>query len=225
MITNDQIQDEMKSTSKGVNPIEISKSNSLTEKSINSLLWFYTIILSLAIVKVITQFISLQDNSLKIESDFIFNFIVFMLLAIPFHQGANQYLYTAYLAKESYVKKWTGIIDFLFFFIEGMLFYGMAILFLNNKLFYYACIVLLTFDIVWILSVRLTNKKLFKKVIKWLIINSVAVILIFPILYFECLNESLRYIYVAIILILRTIVDYIVQNPFYWPSFDSVVKN
>ena len=111
-------------------------SKSLTERSINSLQWFYTIILSLAIVKVITQFITSSGDVIKFENGYLLNFIVFMILAIPFHQGANQYLNAAYLTKKYQIKKWTGLVDFLFFFIEGMVFYAMAIMFINKVSFF-----------------------------------------------------------------------------------------
>ena len=138
---------------------------------------------------------------------------------IPFFQGENRYLSETYITEKQTVKKLTGLIDFFFFFIEGMIFYAMALLIKDNYNFFQATGLVFLVDLFWLGFVFFTNKDLFKKIQCWFWLNLVAVSLIAITLALsvDILEGSSKYTILAGFLILRTLLDYKFASPFYWP--------
>lgn len=194
----------------------------VTERSINSLQWFYTVVISLAVVYAVKQFIIIDEPTgvVTFDTEFLINFIAFILLVIPFHQGANRYLDETYLSDIS-SHKLTGLVDFLFFFVEGMAFYAMAILIKNNIYFYKAIMLVLFIDIVWLVFVYFANPKTFDKIKNWLWLNSITAILLAYLIFSNHLDPPIVWYFTGGLLILRTIGDYVFCWDFYWPKFET----
>jgi len=194
----------------------------ILERSVNSLQWFYTMVLSLAVVHSVQQLISYDvgTKALHLNYEYIHNFIVFLAIVIPFHQGANRYLDETYVSAKMNLNEFTGIIDFLFFFFEGMVFYVMAIFIQNNLYFYWSTILVFGVDVIWLCFVYYSNKELFSKIKWWLILNVIAVVLIFLIIISNIvLDDPEKWYLLAFLLLLRTFFDYKLTWPFYWPAF------
>ncbi len=200
-----------------------NSNSSILERSVNSLQWFYTMVLSLAVVHAVQQILvydsTNQQFSLNLGS--LHNFMVFLVIVIPFYQGANRYLDETYVSGNVEVKEMTGLVDFLFFFIEGMIFYSMAILINNNYYFYLSVLTVLGVDIVWLIFVYFANNELFKKIYQWLILNIITILIILILITINVIDEKLKYYILSIILFIRTVADYYLSWPFYWPSFAS----
>jgi hypothetical protein len=191
------------------------------QRSVNSLQWFHTIVLSLAVISSVQQVINydIVTSTIILKAEFFHNFIVFLLIVIPFHQGANRYLDETYITENLSVRKFTGLIDFAFFFIEAVLFYIMSLFILNNKFFYSWALLVFVIDVFWLAFVYFANKNLFQKVKPWLFLNVVAIIIISFFLITNILDNNFKWYLLAFILLLRTILDYYYSWPFYWPAF------
>lgn len=97
----------------------------------------------------------------------------------------------------------------------------MALTVPNNINFYWATLVVFAVDVVWLSFVYNSNNELFQQIKWWLILNFVAVILILIFIAWTGLEERLRFIILAILLFLRTILDYKFTWSFYWPGLSS----
>lgn len=178
-------------------------------------------VLSLAVVSSVQQIIK-YDASLSVlifKSEFLHNFIVFLSIVIPFHQGANRYLDETYVTENLTVKKFTGLVDFCFFFFEAILFYIMSIFIQNNFYFYLWALVVFVADVLWLAFVFFANNLLFKKVKQWLYLNLAAIVVISFFLIWSGLDPDLKWYLLAFILVVRTLCDYGFSWPFYWPAF------
>jgi hypothetical protein len=204
----------------------MEKSNviSILQRSVNSLQWFHTMVLSLAVVSSVQQIISYNaaTSVLVFKSEFLHNFIVFLFIVIPFHQGANRYLDETYVTENLTVHKFTGLVDFGFFFVEAILFYIMSLLIQNNGYFYISTLVVFGIDVVWLVFVYFENKALFAKIQQWLYLNLGAIVVVAIFLILKQLDETYKWYLLAFILFVRTILDYGLSWPFYWPAFATI---
>ncbi len=206
----------------------MEKSNviGILQRSVNSLQWFHTMVLSLAVVSAVQQIVNYNASSatLVLKSQFIHNFAVFLLIVIPFHQGANRYLDETYITDDLKVRKFTGLVDFAFFFMEAILFYIMSLFIQNNGYFYFWTLVVFATDLVWLAFVYFENHDLFMKINQWFYLNIGAAILIVVFLISKQMDEAYKWYLLAFLLLVRTVMDYGFSWPFYWPAFSIEVS-
>jgi hypothetical protein len=145
-------------------------------------------------------------------------FFALIITLIPFHQGMNTYLDATYIRQETEFYALAGLIDFLFFFSEAVIFYVMALLLKQPKSFFTWLLILYIVDVIWIGVVYLSNRPGFKGVRLWGLINACTAIIFYLILYTPLLNDDIKkWILLTGVSLIRTISDYAVVWPFYWP--------
>jgi len=209
--------------------MEKNNESILATRSVNALQVFYTMVLSLAVVQSVQQIIDINyaTNGIIFKTEYAVNFLVFIFLVIPFYQGAIRYLDETYITgKRPVLKKLQGLIDVLFFFFEGMIFYSMALAIPNNHDFYLATLIVLTVDIIWLGSVYFANHMVFLQIKWWLFLNVIAIFIILFSFSMNCLDEKSKYLYLGAVMFLRTILDYSLTGSFYWPgALPSSINN
>lgn len=202
--------------------------STVTLRSVNSLQWFYTIVLSLAVVQAVNGIIEVNTTNLNITFNFanLPQFFSFIVILIPFYQGANRYLDDTYICKKNHVSPFAGLIDFLFFFIEALVFYFMALSIFKPKAFYIGVLVVLLIDVIWLMFVYCANKEIFQKIKYWLTINVITFTILIIVLICPLMGNYIKNWLSMALLIIRTLVDYWLVWSFYWPALDSIsLKN
>jgi hypothetical protein len=177
--------------------------------------------LSMAIAKLIDT----NASEIPIKWDALFNFGSFLVVIIPFHQGAIRHLYATYVegGGSSRIKRGALAIDFLLLFFQACIFVAMSVLVQNTQWFVNILIVLLAVDCVWGLLAHLAFTGASAQVAekKWAIINLVAGAVLFflsklgPPLLDGWGNEMKQLAF--LVCLVRTIADYVVSWDFYYP--------
>jgi hypothetical protein len=178
-------------------------------------------ILSLAVVSAVQQIIRYDaaSSQLTIKYEFLHNMLVFLFTAVPFHQGGNRYLDETYTTKNISVKRFAGLVDFAFFFAEAVLFYVMSLFIQANEIFYTWVLVIFVIDVLWLGFVFFANPPLFSKTKQWFLLNVGAIIVVSLFLLYHGLDDARKWYLLAFLLVVRTIADYGLSWPFYWPAF------
>lgn len=201
--------------------MNIKKSGNII-RSVDNLQALYTVVIALALVKAIETLFSINNsNNLIFHYEYLLTTISLIITIIPIHHGASRYLDITYTVRRDVRSKYAGMLDFLFFFLEAILFFVLALVLTNNITFYIFIIGLLLLDVIWLSTVRLTNPDNFPKVIKWLKINLITILMLgigIIIVHLKIFNDNIFvWIILSITIILRTVVDYAWNWEFYWP--------
>ena len=196
------------------------------ERSVNNLQRLYTIVISLAIVQALRQLIEIISE--KGLGDFdqyyseLFMCLSFLFTVVPFFHGANRYLDATYVTGERVANYRALLIDFIVLFIEGLVLFGLSMVINNLTVFYTLLASLLALDIAWVGSTQLTAEKEADKVPKfkkWASINALAIAAISISVWSRLwVSEIVKNIMLTLIVIARTIYDYISVWEFYYPQ-------
>lgn len=195
-------------------------------RSLDHLQTLYTVIIGLSIVEGIKSLLILDIEiesaslfSMVINYEAIPTFLTLIFTIIPFHHGAKRYLDDTYIFREINEIPLTGLIDFIVFFVEAIVFFIMASLIPIPKYFFLMLIFLLTIDIVWVGFVYFTSNYSFQKIKFWLYANLTYAIVLPIFIYGNfILNESITWSLLAVFSFIRTVCDYKFSWSFYWPS-------
>lgn len=201
------------------------------KRSVDNLQLLYTVVVSLAVtdmlqrVLAIPSGISIPDLSAIGLAQWLM-MVSFLFTVVPFYHGASRYLDATYITGERKAQRAALLIDFVFLFIEGILFFVLAEFVGDQQAFYSALALLLLLDVVWVVSssrlwsipvagstdISNTRYRL------WAVINSVTVIVI-GVLVISHLwqGTALQSVILAICAIVRTIIDYTLVFGFYYP--------
>jgi hypothetical protein len=150
----------------------------------------------------------------------------YLVIIIPFHQGAVRHLYATYVEAggSTRIKQGALAFDFLLLFFQACLFVAMSLLIDKTELFVNILIGLLVVDCVWGLLAYLAftgaQAQLAEK--KWALINLFAVVALFLIAKFGPpllggWNDTMQQI-ICMVCMFRTIIDYITSWSFYYPQ-------
>jgi len=121
------------------------------EMSISNLQRLYTVVMSLAIAESLRRLLSGYGDTGQ-PPDFASAVAVFSLLitAIPFYHGANRYLEATYITGERKTKSQSLVFDFIALFLEGLIFFMLAVVIKNTPVFYTTLAILFIFDSIWV---------------------------------------------------------------------------
>src|SRR5262249_36997078 len=131
----------------------------------------------------ITTLIDPKAATIPLKWDVLLNFLSFVVVIIPFHQGAVRHLYATYVEDggSSRIKRGALALDFLLLFFEACMFVALSLVTGNTQLFLTLLISLLVVDSVWGLLAYLAftgaQAQLAEK--KWALINLVAAAALF----------------------------------------------
>lgn len=211
-------------------------------RSVDSLQRLYSIVISLSIASILVAF---SENILASNistSDIIKNFsilIAFIVTVVPFYHGANRYLDATYVTKERAAKRYSLLVDFFALFFEAMLFFTLTRFTNSGDLFFLIFMILLLFDVIWTLVTKYTTKNSNSnsdRYFKWAAINLVCISLIISLFFTNWIQDvsgnqgvlieakSFSYILTTLIIIGRTVADYILTWDFYYPNDDQQIE-
>ena len=195
------------------------------ENSVKQLSELYNVVVGVALTLWITKVIDPNAPDIPINWSVLLTFLSFLVIIIPFHQGAVRHLYVTYVEAggSTRIKRGALALDFLLLFFQACLFVAMGVLIQKPALFLNVLIGLLAVDCIWGLLAYLAftgaQAQLAEK--KWALINLVAGVLLFalaklgpPLLggWGDVMNQL-----VFVICLIRTIADYITSWDFYYP--------
>lgn len=195
------------------------------ERSVNNLQLLYTIVVSLAIAQTLRHLI--EVISAKGLTNFVeyynelFMFISFIFIVVPFFHGANRYLDATYVTEERKAGHYALLIDFIALFMEGLALFGLGMVINNLNVFYSFLAGLLVLDIAWVGSTSLTGESKADKVPKfkkWAVMNALALAAILLSVWSNLWpTELIKSIMLVLIVMARTIYDYLSVWSFYYP--------
>ena len=202
-------------------------------RSVDNLQQLYAFVVSLAVTEsirgLVTSIVSL--NQLPAYNQTLM-FAALIITVIPLYHGANRYLDATYVTGERITIHAALMLDFVMLFVEAILFFVAAMLSQNEQDFYTALAILFSWDVVWILSTKLTERSTQRtaskapKIYVWAIMNIVAAGLILILVRSTLVpgvlssNESLKNTLLLAIVALRTVMDYGLMWGFYYPRIE-----
>jgi len=195
------------------------------KRSIDNLQRLYTVVVSLAVTESLKRIFAPTETGVTIPSA-PEGMMVTSLIAtlIPFYHGANRYLDATYVTGERAAKHYALMLDFIALFVEGLLFFVLAMLIRNERNFYIVLSILLIFDSLWVVSTMFSKEKIQgtavaePKLVAWALLNIVSVLVILFFLFSNIWpTEDRRRISALVVVILRTVIDYILLWSFYYP--------
>jgi hypothetical protein len=154
-------------------------------------------------------------------------FASLIFTVVPFYHGANRYLDATYVTEERSAKNPALMVDFIMLFLEGLLFFGLAMIMANEALFYTVLAGLFLLDIVWVGTTNLTATGESDKMPdykKWALINFVSLVLLLVFVWSNLLNwqfwptDTIRAIALVAVATARTVFDYLRVWHFYYPA-------
>src|SRR3981189_1167917 len=98
------------------------------ENSVRQLSDIYNIVTGVALALAITKLVDPNASWFPIRNDFAINFLTFLAIMVPFHQGAVRHLFATYVENggSSRIRRGALALDFFILFAEACLFVALA---------------------------------------------------------------------------------------------------
>lgn len=197
------------------------------QKSVENLKDLYSIIVGVALSYAIYTIIDTHQKTIPVKFSLLPCFVAFIVTLIPFYHGALRHLDRTYV--ESGGKQTRGgalLADFLLLFAEACLLLILAVLLAAPGFFVWALATLFALDAIWGFAAHLafTQDVGSKPEVKWAVLNLITTAVL-AVCLFElafppsalAANASLLPV-VAIVTIVRTVLDYVLCWGFYYPE-------
>ena len=197
--------------------------------SVDNLERLYTIVAALALTSAVERIIldrgtstarHFDVQSISVEYGSLFMFAALVATMIPFYHGANVYLFETHVfsAPTSH-RPLAALMDFLFFFTQGLLFFLASRVIGDAQLFYWVVVAVLVWDCTWEMFVYLSGESSFAQIQRWLYLNLATSLLLFVVLVTPLLPDDLRrWGFATVILVVRSVLDYVLNWSAYWPT-------
>jgi len=191
-------------------------------RSVDNLQRLYTVVISLAITEALRRIAAPPTPTYNSW------LILLSLIAtvVPFYHGANRYLDSTYVTGERAALHFALMIDFLFLFFEGLLFFVLAMNSGSREAFYTWLAGLFVFDIVWVSFAHmaaLREGEADPGFYRWAMMNVIATIALLLFLWSNLLKwefwptDLTKNIALCAVVFLRTVYDYKNVWSFYYP--------
>jgi hypothetical protein len=194
------------------------------ERSVDWLQRLYAVVIGLALTEGFKNIVTADNRTLpdasilqkafRVET---WPFIVLLFTIVPFFHGANRHLDELYVFGKAAVKDFALVIDFLFFFFQGAVFYWMALVIESPRHFFEVYCFLLVLDIFWAVGVFFYADAGWQGVKKWVWINLPAAALAGIFLSTPLLAGNAQVHALGILGVLRSVFDYAFQWKTYYP--------
>jgi hypothetical protein len=197
-------------------------------RSVDLLERLYAVIIGLALTEGLKNAVLSANTALPQSSIFEKTFrpetwpiLALLFTIIPFFHGANRHLDDVYVFRRSSAKDFALVLDFLFLFSEGTVFYWMALVTSDASYFFRIYVFLLALDIAWGCAVFFYTENGWQGVKKWVVINLVTVALAGILIATPLLGQIARIHALGLLALARSAFDYVFQWKFYYPPEDS----
>ncbi len=203
------------------------RTNERRRQSVDNLERLYTIVAALALTSAIERLVldrgtatrrHFNVQSISIEYASLFMFVGLVATMIPFYHGANVYLFETHVFGPGIQRPLAALVDFLFFFTQGLLFFFASRVIGDPELFFWVIVGVLIWDCIWEMFVYLSGESNFSQIRRWLYLNVATSMLLFIVLVTPLLPDGLlRWGFAATILVVRSALDYVLNWSAYWP--------
>lgn len=191
-------------------------------RSVDNLKALFNIVTGLSIAESVKSIIYLNTNTVSLATNLLPMFFALLITVIPFHQGASRYLDQTYIANQNTLKPLQGIIDYLFFITEAVIFYAAALSVKNPSFFFLLIIIVLFVDVIWLATLFNKEHTSFDQVKFWMLINVITIIIMAILNYTSLLNDGIvKWLILLLISVIRTSLDYLTTWKFYWPETNT----
>jgi len=180
-------------------------------RSIDSLQRLYTIVVGLAVTEALRGILTpLADRPWREHWPAL---LMLLITVIPFYHGANAHLDQTYLYGvdgKRREKKFALVVDFFVLFIEGVLFFVLALTLKNFDSFIRVFLAILLVDVLWAVFVHISGDKDEKTphAYRWGVLNAVAAVVIYGGFYSTWFSPEARTYWVAAMAVARLVIDY-----------------
>ncbi len=198
------------------------------KRSVDNLQRLYTVVVSLAVTESLRSLL-VGFKATRTVADYtqwlMFTSLIFTV--VPFYHGANRYLDATYVTKERSANQYALMIDFIFLFFEGLLFFGLAMVMADEALFYSVLSCLFLLDIIWVGATNLTASSDADKMQGykgWALINFFALSASLIFVWSNVLGwefwttPTVKSIALVAVAVARTVFDYLRVWRFYYPA-------
>jgi hypothetical protein len=202
-------------------------SSSATERSVDSLQRIYAVIVALAVGQAIRLLFSAPaDADIFIvafwEHEAVWPFVSFIFTVVPFYHGMNRHLDRCYIERHATNVQGMLLFDFVVFFIEASLLFIFASSLHSGLVAFGSLAILLGVDTIWALVSHFVHYKTFTpSVRRWAVLNSVAIALGGVVVFLEVIRPEGVLIVLALIAVVRSVLDYHGSWEFYFPPAAS----
>jgi hypothetical protein len=198
------------------------------KRSVDNLQRLYTVVVSLAVTESLRSLL-VGFKATNIVADYTqwLMFLSLIVTVVPFYHGANRYLDATYVTGERSANQYALMVDFIFLFFEGLLFFGLAMVTSNEALFYSVLSCLFLLDIIWVGATNLTASSEADKMQGykgWAFINFFAFAALLIFVWSNLLNwefwttPTVKSIALVGVAVARTVFDYLRVWRFYYPA-------
>lgn len=208
--------------------IRKERPNERRRQSVDNLERLYTIVAALALTSAIERLVldrgtatlrHFDAHSISVEYASLFMFVGLVATMIPFYHGANVYLFETHVFGPDIRRPLAVLMDFLFFFTQGLLFFFASRVIGDPELFFWVIVGVLIWDCIWEMFVYLSGESNFSQIRRWLYLNVATSMLLFIVLVTPLLPDGLlRWGFAATILVVRSALDYVLNWGAYWPG-------
>ncbi len=195
--------------------------------SVKQLCDLYRVVIAAAVGLAFGGIIDTNVSPIPVKLDRWETFVAMIVTIIPFFHGAVRHLFATYVegGGSTRIKNWAILIDYYLLFLNGGLFVALSQTLGDTMAFVVVFMAVLAIDCIWgvLASMGFAGTSSQKAEVKWAAINFVAA-MILALLYFiqpvltqlGLTDEGLQGVIVVIALV-RTVVDYALNLPFYCP--------
>jgi hypothetical protein len=140
----------------------------------------YTIVAALALTSAIERLVldrgtatlrHFDVQSISVEYASLLMFVGLVATMIPFYHGANVYLFETHVFGPDIRRPLAALMDFLFFFTQGLLFFFASRVIGDPELFFWVIVGVLIWDCIWEMFVYLSGESNFSQIRRWLYLN------------------------------------------------------
>jgi hypothetical protein len=202
------------------------------ENSVKQLSELYNVVTGVALSLAITKLIDPSSTDSPVKLGMLLTFFTFVVVIIPFHQGAVRHLFATYVEHggSTRIKEGALAFDFLILFCQACIFVALALLIGNLQQFTNALMILLFVDCIWGVLAKLafTGAQAQWAEMKWALINFVTLSLMFALSKFGPpllggWGDEMQEL-VFLLSLIRTVVDYSTSWSFYYPPRENVAE-
>jgi hypothetical protein len=190
------------------------------ERSVDSIQKIYAVVIALAISQAIQSLLkgsnATTDLNLGQLSSGLPGFVAFLVTLVPFWHGMNRHLDRCYLEKTHAVVQGALLLDFVIFFVEAIFLFAAGWSLRSGIVTFYCLGSLLWIDMLWAFvshQIHFPGRK--SHAVKWSTINVISIVVAVLIVAFPFQGKPLV---LAVIAVLRSIVDYALCWDFYFPT-------
>lgn len=196
------------------------------KRSIENLQRLYAIVAGLSLTTAVTSLLTLtppapsepvlQFGATYLRLNSLPMFLSFAVTLLAFYHGTHRHLDLAYVFRPAAqtTKTLAPIVDFLFAFLQAILFYAMALVLADGFSFYSIFIALMVKDIPWFGYIHFTDVMTLR--VGWLLgVNTTTAVLLLLILAYLP-DHAVKWWVAAIVVVARSLVDYVVNWSIFW---------